>query len=349
MVTEKYQKINQLDDIVNASGSAYGRDREEVKFAAALERRFTSQLHADINASYYWLDYTSDENAYGSLYGWDRWQIGTEFGFAASKWTDILIAMSYQGYQQENTENVKGNSLRVSDRSNGWTVQGGIGSYATDRITYRLLAGWSMFEYGGSGGDTANGFTYTANSQWKISDTWSTMIQATSYYQPSEREYSTSTRVDSFSWGIAHVMVRGKLHSNFDIAYRRETHEYSFNKDHSNDYDLDIFSARLGFNYILNRYITLFCNFEYRNSIPSGGAEGKRGDYYDYDKFRGIFGLRFTYSRAAADFKIRTGGASRGISGRAAVPSAYERFLPGGALRGLGVNGAFAHQFGAIT
>ena len=294
MLMEKYMNINQIDDIVNSSGTEYGRDRQEFKMAGALQRRFGGGFHADLNCSYYWLDYENDDNTSYSMYGWNRWLVGLELGYAPSKWTDILIAGSYQGYQQDNTQNTSYSDFSRSNSSEGWTIQGGIGSFATERITYRLLGGVSTFRYAESDADTLNGFTYTVSGNWKISDTWNTMLLATSYYQPSETSYSSATRVDSVSWGLAHSMVRGKLRATFDAAYRREGREYSGTTDY--DYDLDIMSFRLGLYYTLNRYLELFTNFEFRQSMVSGqSSSSSRGDMYDYDRFRAQLGVRFTY------------------------------------------------------
>ena len=115
------------------------------------------------------------------------------------------------------------------------------------------------------------------------------MLLATSYYQPSEREYGSSQRVDALSWGLAHTMIRGKLSATLDLSYRRETHEYSATS--GSDYDIDVITGRLGLNYTVNRYLGLFGNIEYRRSF----SDGERGDYYDYDRYRLALGVRFTY------------------------------------------------------
>lgn len=107
MLSENFSVYNQLDDMTGEGGRTYGRDRQEFKAAGALQRRFTDKLHANVNANYYWLDYSNDNNqdsSYG-LYGWERWGVGLEAGYAFSKWTDLLIAGSYQEYDQENRDN----------------------------------------------------------------------------------------------------------------------------------------------------------------------------------------------------------------------------------------------------
>lgn len=296
MLTERYAKINQIDDIVDSVGHEYGRDREEFNFAGAIERRFGRGWHADVNGSFYWLDYDTNnsDGEYWGLYGWQRWTAGTELGYAASKWTDILVAASYQGYEQNNRDNRYYSSHRDYGRSSGArgvTVQAGLGSFATERISYRALGGWSRYEYD-EGGKASNGFTYSLSCNWNISDTWDTALLATSYFQPTEREYGSSQRVDALSWGLKHIMVRGKLHGTFDVAYRREGREYEAVESY--DYDLDIMTFRFGLTYVLNRYLQLYGNLEYRKSINESSGSA-RGEYYDYDRYRGTIGMRFTY------------------------------------------------------
>ncbi len=295
MLSEKYAVYNDLQDFVDGIGHEYGRDRQEAKVAAALERRFTERFHGNVNANYYWLDYKQNNNqnqSYG-LYGWQRWGIGAELGYAFSPWTDLLIAGSYQDYRQDNRNNNYYHAhpeYGQSNGSSGYTAQAGFGSYATERISYRVLGGWSTYDYD-EGGSSSDGFTYTVSANWNISETWKTMLLATSYYQPTEREYGSSQRVDSLSWGVAHSMVQGKLSATADIAYRREGREYS--AVNSYDYDLDIYTGRLGLTYILNRYLQFYATVEYRQSLSEGSSS--RGDYYDYERYRATLGMRFTY------------------------------------------------------
>ncbi len=293
MISENFQQVNHTEDFTLSDGRNYGRDRREFRASGAVQRRFTDDLHMNVNTGYYWLDYDNENNASYGLYGWDRYTIGTEIGYATSKWTDFLISGGYQHFTQDNVKNsYYNNKGRVlSSESEGFSIQGGIGSHATERISYRLLGGWSTFRFAEGDGEASNGFTYTVAGEWKISDTWRTMCLATSYYQPTEREFGSSQRVDAFSWGIAHTMVRGKLYASFDTMYRRETREYSGSGVY--DYDLDIMSFKLGLNYILNRYVTVFFNGEYCNSMSA--TESSYGEYYDYDRFRGTLGLKFTY------------------------------------------------------
>ena len=65
------------------------------------------------------------------LYGWERWGVGGEVGYAFTPWTDLLIAGSYQDYS---TQNRKGRAYEgqgvgygQSSGSKGMTAQVGLG------------------------------------------------------------------------------------------------------------------------------------------------------------------------------------------------------------------------------
>ena len=287
LLSESFTQIAQDDDMSNYSGRGLGRDRKTFQTAGIIERRINERLHAALEASYYLLDYDNDVKKYAPLYGWKRALVGGEVGYAASKWTDIILAANYGWYWQDNIPT----NVRYSDESRGWSVMGGIGTRATERIEYRILTGWSRFEYADGDAKDINGWTYQVSGKWKISDRWNMMLLAASYYQPDERETCAAIRVDSISWGLAHSMVRGKLNATLDLNYRREKHDYTVSRDYS--YDDDIITARLGLNYTLNRFLQLFGRIEYQTLMCDGG--NVRGHNYDYDRFRGTVGMRLTY------------------------------------------------------
>lgn len=293
LLNETFQSISQDDDMTTSGGKGLGRDRLELRVSGALDRRFNEHWHAGVNGGYYLLDYDNDVDRYAPLYGWTRWNAGAQIGFTASKWTDVFIAGGYQGYTQDNDVYLGGEGdisrgSRISDRSTGWTLHVGVGSFMTERIEYRLSGGWSVFDYANE--KTVNGFTYEGSLKWMIGETWDMMFLATSYYQPSEREYGSATRTDALSWGVKKSMVRGKLDATFDVAYRHETHTCV---DFENsDYHLDILTFRLGLNYNINRFLSAFGRIEYQTEICDGD---NLGNEYDYDRWRATIGLRLAY------------------------------------------------------
>jgi len=285
VLAESFQQLTMADDMTYADGRGYTADSRQLQFTAAVQRRINEHWHADINGGYYWLDYLNDISQQASLYGWDRWNLGAEVGFAPTRWTDILLTGSYQNYSQSNAEG----SLRVGDRSQGFTLQGGLGSYLTERISYRLLGGYSYFDYGDTGG--TGGFTYTASGNWKIGETWNTMLLATSYYQPSEQQYLSSSRVDAFSWGLTKTMIRGKLRGTLDFRYNRGTHECVVADGY--DYVVNVLTGRIGLDYNLNRLFAFYVYGEYQRSFNSEASE--RSYAYDYDRWRVTTGFRIKY------------------------------------------------------
>lgn len=287
MLGENFRQTSMADEMSLGDGRGYTADNRQFDIIGAIQRRFNDRWHADLNASYYWLDYQNDTSRQGSaFYGWQRWMVGAEAGYVLSKWTDLLIAGSYQGFNQDNVENTQ-----YSGSSQGYTLSGGIASYMTERISYRLLAGWSRFEYG-DGDNTANGFVYTASGNWKIGETWNTMLLATSYYQPSERQQSSQSRVDAASWGLAKSLVRGKLRATLDLQYRRETNEYMGDAG-DYDYTLDIVTGRIGANYSFNRFLSIFLYGEYQRSF-NDECDNRYGAY-DYDRWRITGGFTLSY------------------------------------------------------
>lgn len=285
VIGQSFKQVTMAEDMVLDGGQYYNGDIRQFQFATALQRRFSEVLHGDINAEYYWLDYMNDENNRYSYYGWDRWTVGLEAGYAPSKWTDIIVSGSYMGYTQDNME-----GSTYGDGSQGYSLQAGVASFMTDRISYKILGGWSRFEYG-DGAGTSDGFIYNISANWKIGETWNTMILASSYYQPSERQYATQTHVDAISWGLAKVMVRGKLRATLDLRYRREEHDYVGVGAY--DYNLDIVTGRIGLNYAINRILAVFAYAEYQRSW-NDQADARNGAY-DYERFRISAGLTLTY------------------------------------------------------
>ena len=290
---EKFHQIAQDDDMSNHSGRGVGRDRQEFTADAVLERRLNENIHMAAKAGFYYLDYENNVDKYASLYGWQRTSVGGEVGYAASKWTDFIVAADYQWYRQDNSknrgegwyENYSRRGRPVAKDSKGWTIMGGIGTRATERLEYRLLGGWSRFEFG-DGTKDIDGWTYQVAGNWKISDTLNMMAMGSSYYQPSEREYGSALKVYTMSAGLAKSFVRAKMTGTLDLSYRKETHEYT--EYSADDYDEDIWTGRVGLNYYVNRFVTVFGRVEYQFTDS---------DYrsYEYDRWRATIGLRLAY------------------------------------------------------
>lgn len=293
-LSQSYRMISQDDDMTNSDGRGIGRDRQQFTIDGALGHYFTERFHANVHAGYYWLDYKNDQESYAPLYGWSRANVGGELGYTASKYLDFLLVGQWHWYEQDNNVNASvfdraDGQRHLGNNSDGWTVQAGIGTHATERLSYRALVGWSRFNYADS--QSADGFTYTLSSQYKVSDSLSMMLMGSSYYQPNERHYASGNKVYTISYGLAKSFVKGQWNATFDMSYRYEDACTCSNS--SADYGEDVLTARVGLNYRINRFVSCFGRVEYQTEWTHGG-EGVGNDY-DYDRWRATVGFTLSY------------------------------------------------------
>ena len=289
ILAESYQQVAEDDDWNYVGGRGYGRDRKQFTFDGTAEHRFTERVHAAITSGYYLLDYDNDPNKYGNLYGWKRLTVGGEGGYMLSRWTDFIVSGNYQWFWQDNSGYYYGG--RQQSDSVGYSLMAGISTRATERISYRVLGGWSRFKYANA--CELNGWTYELSGKWDMSQTWSMMVLGSSYYQPSEREAGSANKVYNISWGLAKSLVRNSLRATFDVAYRKEERVYSFVNDGRGNYDENILSGRFGLVYTLNRFLDIYGRLEYQ--MYDGSYASKEDKSYDFNRFRATIGLRLTY------------------------------------------------------
>ena len=283
LLSERYQYISQSDSLNDGSGRGIWRDRENIMANGVLERRFTDLWHASVMGQYNWIDYKNDTGKYAPLYGWSQWAAGIEAGYAASKWTDLLISGGYSDYTQKKSHGYK----RYSNDSEVWTLQGGFGTHATEKITYRALAGASWLDYGGAANEC--GWTYQLSANWRVTRQFQVSLLGNSYYQPSERSLGQAVKVSALSAGFSYLTFGDKMTLSGDISWRHEENVYNDRYLTSrNNYDEDLLSVRLGANYTFNRWVSVFANFVWEEDFCDTKA-------YEYDRFRGTVGLRFHY------------------------------------------------------
>ena len=298
LVGESFERAEQDDDMSDVGGRGFWRDRQTLQLSGSIERRFTDRIHFSAHGAYYMLDYENNTRKYAPLYGWDRWTAGAEAGYVVGPFTDFFVSGSTSGYLQHNGHERRSSiyededsdkSRRYGNHSNGYTVHLGVQTRATERLSYRASFGWSHFDYARR--SAHNSFTYSLSGRWRMADRWNMMLVSSVHYQPSEREYGSSIKVYHTSWGIGHTMIRGKLSSTFDIAYRHEEREdYHYDYD---DYDEDILTFRLGANYTFNRYISCFARAEYQDELTSDSRTNRKD--YDFDRWRLTIGLQLHY------------------------------------------------------
>ena len=284
VLAEKYRYTDQSDTLTSGDGRGIWRDREAFDASGVIQRRFTERLHAEILAQYNWLDYKNDTGKYAPLYGWSEYAVGAQAGYAASPWTDLLVAGGYSHYTQK-----KGRGYHnYSNDSQVWTIQAGLGTHATERITYHALMGVSWLEYGGHSNADC-GWTYQLDANWRITRQLQLSVLGKSYYQPSERTVGQAIKVYSLSGGLSYLTLGDKLTLTANVAWRYEDTCYNDRYlAYGNDFDEDILSNRLGADYVINRWMSVFAALTWEEEWCDRRS-------YDYDRFRGTIGMRFHY------------------------------------------------------
>lgn len=278
LIAERYSKVNQSDSFSTEDGRGIWRDRETFNANAMFERRFTDRFHGNVSAAYDYLDYANNSSKYGTLYGWSRWSVGGELGYAFSSWTDALIAASYSQYLDHKYYGGKGGGSK--DRS--YSVMAGIGSHATEKISYRVLAGLSRFDFAD---DDKIGWTYQLSGKWQINRRWDVMVLGSSYYQPSESTLGGASKIYALSAGTSYKFT-DQIKGTLDLSYRHDQCIYSRS---GSGRDQDYMSARIGATYKLNRYAELYARAEYM------WVDYEQNSDWNYSRLRGTVGVQLRY------------------------------------------------------
>ena len=285
LLDERYALMSQNDDINSSDGRGVWRDREKIDLSGVLERQFTDRLHGSVMGQYNWLDYKNDTGKYAPLYGWSQRAVGVQGGWVAGAYSVLLISAGYNDYTQH-----KGSGYHdYSTDSHSWNLQGGIGTRATENITYRAMMGISQLSYGGHN-NADMGWTYQLSANWRVARTVSISLMGNSYYQPSERSLGQAMKVYSLSGGVSYLTLGDRVNLTANISYRLD--ETVWNDRylaHGSDYDETILSFSLGASYTINRWVSINSNFTWEENWC------ENHDDYNYDRFRFSVGMRFHY------------------------------------------------------
>ena len=210
--------------------------------------------------------------------------MGGQIGYAASKWTDMLVSAGYSLYDQD-IDNAP-NRRRYNSESHAYSVQAGIGTRATEHISYRALMGASWFEYADAG-STDCGWTYTLTANWRIHRQVQMSLLGSSYYEPSDQYVGQANKVYTLSGGLSYLTLGDRLKLSLNLSWRYD--ETCYAESDFFDYDRTHISARLAGDYLLNRWTSVFAHVIWEDEDSSNNS------YYDYYRVRGILGVRLHY------------------------------------------------------
>ena len=91
--------------------------------------------------------------------------------------------------------------------------------------------------------------------------------------------------------GVSYLTLGDRLNLTANISWRYEENCYSDDSyTRRQNYDESWLSARLGADYLVNRWMSVFANIMWEEEWCGNGNSN-----YDYDRFRGVLGVRFHY------------------------------------------------------
>jgi hypothetical protein len=278
---QSYLKSNQNDSLAEG-GRGLWRDRDELSFNSSLACQLSEKTSLTLTGMYSSLNYVKDSQ-YLPLYGWDEWTLGLELAYRITEKSNLLLNGGYQNYVSDGaTDGPNGKN----NQSTGYSLMAGFGSAATKKITYKALAGLSMFDY--AGGDQLVGWTYSLDSSWTINRKLALTVAGSSYFQPSEREQDQALQVYALSTGLTYRPMR-KLTTRFDFAFRQEQNQYVTQASpNAGSVTEDRLEARLRADYELMRYVTIYAILEYQDQMSDDPV-------YEFERYRGTLGLSLKY------------------------------------------------------
>lgn len=275
---QSWMESKSSDSILDG-GRGIWRERSQWDITGALSYQMSEKTGVTLSGQYSDLNYKNDGDKYGHLYGWNEWSVGLELARKLTEKSNLLLAGNYQEYSQNNTTGSK-----YDNDSTGYSLMAGLGSRATERITYRLLTGASWFDYGEEG--TTAGWTYSVDGNWLISRKWAATIAGSSYFQPSETEQNQAMQAYTMSVGLTYRPIT-RLTIRGDVGYRREDDEYK-RTGYKRKMTDHIYSARLRADYQFVKHASVYAGIEYSDWESDEKA-------HEYDRILGTVGLRLRY------------------------------------------------------
>ncbi|MDA3923172.1 MAG: outer membrane beta-barrel protein [Kiritimatiellae bacterium] len=283
LLSQNYVNASQNDSITTDSGNGLWRDRNQFDITGALAYKVSEKTSVALTGQYSDMWYDNDPNAYRPLYGWTEASVGLELARQITAKSDLLLNGSYQQYESDGAQSTVASPVAPNSSSTGYSLMGGFGSRATERIDYRVLAGASAFNYAES--DMLIGFTYDASLRWVLSRKFTLALAGASYFQPSERTANQATQAYSASIGLTYLTSR-RLTTSLDLAYRREENEYQTVPVDSAV--TDRYSVRLMARYKLRKNVSLYTSLEYEEQAADNDED-------EFDRFRGTLGVNLRY------------------------------------------------------
>jgi len=260
-----YTESDQNDSLQLDGGDGVWRNRLQFDANAALSYTFNERLAATISTHFTDMWYGNSSTDYLNLYGWMNWSVGLEVAHRLTERSSLVLSGAYQEYYSGESlfgSNIKKSQddWRFSNKSEGYSLMGGIASRLTERVRYRALVGASLYDYAG---EQSYAPSYSLDATWVVNNKFALTAAGAGYYQPSERSYYQRKTIYSLSAGATYRPLK-RVQFTLDGIYRGEDNEtvdrYS---NYAVNYMRNQYTARLRGSYQLQKYVSVYASAEY--------------------------------------------------------------------------------------
>mgnify|MGYP003757470301 CR=1 FL=1 len=252
------------------------RDRREFMLGAGIAHAFSpkTRVHLDVGV---------EDVAYRSpfLYDWRKYSADVSLARRFGAKSDAFINA---GTSLEENEDYSG-------FSKAYRIGLGMASRATEKVSYRVVAGAEAFDYNGRPrGSTDWAPYYQLGATWNASSKWTWTLTGRGEHRSSEEYGSNYTRTYTLGVGAAYQANR-RLSLSMRSLWRYDESEYrvtDFTTGRSKDKRDHELGVRTDVTYRLNKYASLRVGGEATTQISSIDAD-------EYNRFRVDMGLMLRY------------------------------------------------------
>ena len=284
-------------------------DRDSYAFSGSLSKDITDKSGLGLSASYRILDYKDEE-----LYDNNTLTAGLSARHRLTDKSNLILSLDYSNSEGDYRRWVGSDgAIYRGRRSNNrsYTAQAGLGSRATEKITYNALLGLSLIQPDDyvnprTGERTSRGdkyrVAYALSGNWKRTERLSFSISGKSSYESSEDVLDNSLMAYNIS-GMASYRLFDRLRLNGGASYRYEdylrrvetsstqggnpyvgTDDKGRGKSRTDD-QVSLYGTIA---YGINRYASAFLNGTYTKTSSTIKD-------FDYDRYRLSAGVSLRY------------------------------------------------------
>ncbi len=288
-------------------------DRLAIGVHGGLGKQWTDKTRTTLGLTFRRVDYDDD-----LLYDTDAYRINLSFDHRLTdkSYGILSLAAGFNRADYSSVPELEGRARRSNGKSDfsQYSLQAGVGSRATDKITYRALIGMAMLvpDYkeerlddnttsGKSYNDNEYDLSYDLSANWQATDRITVSVAGRSLYESSEDVRNSAVQTYTLSCNASYRLLR-RWRLGGGVSYRREEYirKVASSSDPESRYgymgtevngrkrDDDQVNLHANVTFGLNRYASLFANGLY--SMTSSSIEA-----FEFDRYRLSAGIALQY------------------------------------------------------